>query len=139
MERETKRTILLVDDDERLVASLSRRLRQERQEWRILTAVNGLEALRVIAESEVDAVVTDILMPEMDGIELVMELRRRYPEIGVVAASGGGRRVGAEVLEICAAMGVSTTLRKPFELSMLVASLDALLDPDRSATGSEAP
>lgn len=80
------RTILLVDDDRALVDALARRLRCA--DHRIITATTGEEALRCLASTTVDAMVSDESMPSMSGVELLTEVHRRWPEVVTIMLSG---------------------------------------------------
>lgn len=80
------RTILLVDDDRALVDALARRLRSA--DHRIITAITGEEALRCLASTTVDAMVSDESMPSMSGVELLTEVHRRWPEVVTIMLSG---------------------------------------------------
>lgn len=79
-------TVLLVDDEPNVLASLKRALRKE--PYRILTAKDGKDALQVIQESDVHVILTDLSMPEMDGLTLLMEIRKRHPDIIRLILSG---------------------------------------------------
>jgi DNA-binding NtrC family response regulator len=126
MER-TSSTILLVDDDPDLIGALRNRFRTaEKGRWHILTASNGKEALEVVSRSGVDVVVTDILMPDKDGLELVMELHKAHPAVKIIAMSGGGPRIGTEPLKFARQLGAHMTIEKPFEFARLVEMLEAL-------------
>ncbi|MEO7600319.1 MAG: response regulator [Opitutus sp.] len=90
-------------------------------------AGEGQEALRKLSAERFDLVVTDIVMPEMDGIELIGELRRRYPEIRVIAMSGGSERFPLkDGLGIARRLGAGVTLTKPFLPEQLVEAVDFL-------------
>jgi two-component system response regulator YesN len=86
----------------------------------VLTARNGTEALGYLDGHAVDVVLTDIFMPEMDGIETIAALRRKFPNIRVVAMSG---RPGVDYLAVARELGVAHTLRKPFEIDELFQAL----------------
>jgi CheY-like chemotaxis protein len=78
-------------------------------------ASEGHEALRKLSCARFDLLVTDIVMPEMDGIELIGEVRRRYPEIRIIAMSGGGERFPTlDGLTIARRLGAGASLNKPF-------------------------
>jgi DNA-binding response OmpR family regulator len=78
--------VLVIDDDPAAVASLAMML--EDHGFRVLTAQNGFHGLRVFSEQKPAAVLTDVIMPEKDGIETIMELRRTYPDTKIIALSG---------------------------------------------------
>jgi len=112
--------VLVIEDNADLRDYLRLALRSEGFE--VLTARNGKEALGLIDGQGLDAVVTDLFMPEMDGIETITALRRRLPDVKVVAISG---RPGVDYLTVTRELGVEHTLRKPFGISELVRALQS--------------
>jgi DNA-binding response OmpR family regulator len=96
------------------------RLALETQGYQVLTARNGEEALGYLNGHPVDVVLTDIFMPEMDGIETIAALRKLFPDIRVIAMSG---RPGVDYLAVARELGVARTLRKPFDIEELLAAL----------------
>ena len=120
--------ILLIDDDPNLLASLLRSFRAQRLEWELETAENGVQAMRLAREEPFDVVVTDILMPEKEGLETIQELRQACPSTRIVAMSGGSRRVGIDVLQIARILGAEHVLPKPFLPEQLFAIMRSLLE-----------
>ncbi|HKF74484.1 MAG TPA: response regulator [Stellaceae bacterium] len=118
--------ILVIDDEvpvRRLVA-----LALERQGHAVAEASDGAEALRILAARAIDLVITDLLMPETDGIETIMELRRLYPATKIIAISGGGEyQSGTGFLRAAESLGADCTLTKPFEFRQLLPAVEALL------------
>ena len=112
--------VLVIEDNLDLRDYL--RLALESQDYNVLTARNGKEALGYLDGDghKVDAVVTDLFMPEMDGIETIAAVRRRFPGVKVVAMSG---RPGVDYLTVARELGVAHTLRKPFEIDELLHAL----------------
>jgi DNA-binding response OmpR family regulator len=110
--------ILVIEDNSGLREHL--RVALESQAYAVLTARNGKEALGYLDGHPVDVVLTDLFMPEMDGIETIAALRRKFPRVRVVAMSG---RPGVDYLAVARELGVSCTLRKPFEFDELLAAL----------------
>lgn len=129
--------ILIVDDDPGLREGLRRCLYLQHREWTVRTAGDGVEALRVLAQYPIDAVVTDLIMPEMEGIEMIEHLRRNHPEIPLIAMSGGGRHVGPASLQIAKIMGAQETLEKPFDPLLLARLLERMIE--RSSHNEEMP
>lgn len=108
--------ILVVDDDENLRTLIARML--SRGGYRTMTAVHGLDALRCFRTQRVDVVVTDMLMPEMDGTELLRALRVDRPGVPVIAMSGVEE--WKEWLRIAEHLGAFATLRKPVSSAQLL-------------------
>ncbi|MBI3782010.1 MAG: response regulator [Deltaproteobacteria bacterium] len=117
--------ILLVDDDAAFRSMLRRTLQRLGHE--VVEAEDGEEALRTLRKLAVDLVITDIIMPNVEGIETIRALRRDYPGLKIIAMSGGGRVVRSDYLEIAEAFGAACVLRKPFPNEQLCAAIDAAL------------
>jgi CheY-like chemotaxis protein len=111
-------TVLVIEDNPDLRDYL--RLALEAEAFKVLTAANGREALSYLNGHQVDAVVTDLFMPEMDGIEVIAAVRQRFPNVRVIAISG---KPGVDYLSVARELGVAATLRKPFEIADLIAAL----------------
>ena len=94
----------------------------------VAEAADGAEALHILAARPIDLVITDLLMPETDGIETIVELRRLYPATKIIAISGGGEyQSGAGFLRAAESLGADRTLTKPFEFKQLLPAVQALL------------
>jgi CheY-like chemotaxis protein len=105
--------ILVIDDDEQFRAMLVQMLTLEAHHVSIAT--DGQMGLTMLAQKTPDLIITDILMPKMDGIDFILELARRHVSIPIIAVSGGRRSISAEFnLESAALLGVKATLAKPF-------------------------
>ena len=91
----------------------------------VTTADNGAQAVTMIAEDAVfDAIITDIIMPEMDGIEAILEIQTMRPETPIIAISGGSARLEkAAGLDTAKRLGAVAVLEKPFEIDSLVDAL----------------
>ena len=118
-------TVLLIDDEATVRSGVRRLLRTKGHE--VLEASNGREAIAAIRRHDLDLVITDINMPEADGIEVIMELRAQGSGVPIIAISGGGRLEKDLLLANAAMLGAIITLPKPFELDVLSASVDRAL------------
>ncbi len=121
------RSILVVDDDMALRQLVQRTL--EGAGHKVACAGNGREASRAMAaaKSPYDLVVTDLLMPERDGLELIDELRHQYPLVRVIAMSGGGRVAREEYLRMAKGLGAHALLNKPFNPEQLLSAAEKVL------------
>lgn len=120
--------ILIIDDDKMILGMLRQVL--EHAQHTVIEAPNGEIALRVWREQPADLIITDILMPEKDGLEVIRELRRESPTAKVIALSGGSRRIHFDALDVAKRFGAVRTLTKPFELKDLLQTVDAVLKPE---------
>jgi DNA-binding response OmpR family regulator len=117
--------ILLVDDDEPFRKML--RLTFTKLGYEVVDAANGREALRLHAALPADLVITDLIMPEREGLEIIMELHKRQPALKIIAMSGGGRINARDFLVIAKTFGASRTFTKPFATAELAAAVAELL------------
>lgn len=115
----TAKNILLVDDDPQLRLAL--RLVLARAGYAVTEAVNGNDALRrfFAPGARFDVVVMDIVMPDKEGIETIIDLRRGKSRVPVIAMSGGGRLCGGDPLDMARQCGADYTIAKPFEPAAL--------------------
>jgi CheY-like chemotaxis protein len=119
--------ILLIDDDDSVRTML--RLTLTEFGHTVTEARNGKEGLDKFADSHADLVITDIVMPEKEGIEVIVELRNRQPELRIMAISGGGRIDSQDYLSIARFSGASKVLAKPFSSEELMSAIAELLPP----------
>ena len=90
-------------------------------------ASNGREGLKLAGQETFDLVLTDIIMPEKEGIEVIMDLRRQQPSLRIIAMSGGGRISADDCLKLARRLGARATLNKPFGGTELLATVASVL------------
>ena len=117
--------IMIVEDDN-AVRELLREI-LERAGHEVLDAGNGKEALALYKISPADLIITNILMPEKEGLETIQELLRDDPDIKIIAISGGGQIGPADYLEVARRFGATRTFSKPFDRKKLLEAVDELL------------
>ncbi|HNY52690.1 MAG TPA: response regulator [Bacteroidales bacterium] len=117
--------ILIIEDDRDLREMLRSALL--RKDYTVLEADNGKEALINFKPGVTDLVVTDLLMPEEDGLKVIMQMREMKPEIKVIAISGGGKAGPGSYLRMAKALGADSVFPKPFSVNDLVNRIDDLL------------
>ena len=117
--------ILVIDDDNQICVLLRTVL--ERAGHEVEVALDGRSAIRLFEQNPTDLVVTDILMPDMEGVETILELRRRFPEVKVIAISGGGRISAETYLDSAKRFGAHAALTKPIEEEVLLATINRLI------------
>jgi DNA-binding NtrC family response regulator len=117
--------ILIIDDDESITSML--RMILSRQGYEVFTAANGREGVKLFHSTPADLVISDILMPEMDGLEALKQLRQLSPNLKLIAVSGGGIRLKMDVLRVAELLGAAATFEKPYKIDALLASVRQLL------------
>lgn len=120
-------TILLVDDDEQYRLMLNEVLQLAGYEVR--QAQDGKEALRIYQAAPTDLVITDLIMPEKEGLETIRELRAYNPAVKIIAMSGGGRINPTDHLMMAQRFKAQRVLAKPFSPQLLLAMVKELLEP----------
>jgi len=123
--------ILVVDDDRQIRAMLRQAL--ESAGFEVVEASDGQEGVRSFQTASADLVITDILMPEKEGLALIQELRRLDPAVQIIAISGGSRHLPLDLLDIASRLGARRVFWKPFDLVQLVASVREALEDRRAA------
>jgi YesN/AraC family two-component response regulator len=119
--------ILIIDDDFHVRDMLERLLRKAGYDAQL--AENGVEAMKMHRENPMDLVITDIIMPEKEGLEIINEFRRDYPSVKLIAISGGGRIGPTNYLKMAKLLGAGRTFAKPMDTSKLLSAIKELLDP----------
>ena len=117
--------ILVIDDDPQVRAMLRQML--ERAGYEVVDARDGKEAIKRYHEERVDLVITDLIMPEMEGIETIMELQRDNPDAKIIAISGGGRIGPESYLHIAEQLGALRTFAKPIEREEFLETVEEVL------------
>ena len=97
----------------------------------VIEARNGHEGLALLPHRTVDLVITDIVMPEMEGFEVLREVRRTDPGMKIIAISGAGPDGGTNYLQTAKLMGAGKVLTKPFSVDVLLAAVNDLLPEGR--------
>lgn len=126
-------TILLVDDDPLVRRSLTQAL--ERTGYQVVPAENGLDGARRAREGGVDLAIVDIHMPDMDGLELLAQLRASSATMPVIMMSGGDQTRDLALLNDTKLLGASAALAKPFSLDELYTLVATLLASRVPRTG----
>ena len=124
-ERSPGARILVIDDDDLVRDTVRDMLESGGHEARAVA--DGVAGLDALAADPADLVVTDILMPNKDGVETIIALRRRFPGVKIIAMSGGGQARNLDFLELAAKVGASEVLVKPFTREALLAAVARVL------------
>ena len=118
-------SILVVDDDVQVLDVMSEMLRLEGHS--VAVAENGREAVDHIRHEVFDLVITDLIMPEKEGLETIADIRRNHGDLPIIAISGGGRIGPTDYLETARFIGADATLAKPFGRQELITTVSNLL------------
>ncbi len=120
-------SILLVDDDDLSRGAVHKML--ERTGYVVHSTGIGQEALDHYRRQRSDLVITDLIMPDLDGLEIIQQLRRIDPAVRVLAISGGGRVDAEEYLSVARKFGAVEVLPKPFTGQELKQAVEKALGP----------
>ena len=120
--------ILMADDNDELLEFHRLFLGENGHE--VLTAINGDEAMNLIASEPVDLLITDVIMPDKEGIETILELRRIKPDLPIIAISGGGHVGPNDYLKMATTAGAKAALSKPCPPSVLLSTIRTVLKLD---------
>jgi len=130
--------ILVVDDEEDVRHSI--RFALESAGYDIFEAQNGIEADEQLAENVFDLVITDMIMPEKEGFELIRDINQNYPDVKIIAITGGGAKKDLkgevimgkdDILGFVEKFGADATLQKPFKLAELLDRIENCLSPKK--------
>ena len=116
-----KKTILVIDDDKSLLSALEQYL--EKAGYQVISAINGMEGLKLLESAEYDLVITDINMPYVSGIGVISALKGKRPNIPAVAITG----FGEVPLGAAKEKKANVMLKKPLKMSTLVEHIEKLL------------
>lgn len=113
--------ILVIEDDEQTRRMLAEMMR--RAGYEVLEAPDGRVGVQLFRSESVDLVITDILMPEKDGLETIRDLKRESPDVKIIAISGGGRTGLLDFLPVARQLGASRTFAKPTDRRELLSAV----------------
>ena len=117
--------ILIIDDEVQILKMLREML--EGEGYEVMDAPNGKEGIRLYRENPTDLIITDLIMPEKEGIETIVELRRDFPDVKIIAISGGGLLDPEQYLSMAKRFGAQYTFAKPVEREELLKAVRELL------------
>ncbi len=117
--------VLIVEDEKELREML--KISLVRNNFTVFEAENGKEAIAHFKPSLTDLVITDIIMPDEDGLKVIMKLRELKPSIKIIAISGGGKAGPGSYLNLAKALGANAIYSKPFSINKLTAKIEELL------------
>jgi CheY-like chemotaxis protein len=121
--------VLIVEDEKELREMI--KISLIRRKYTVLEAENGKEAIIHFKPSITDLVVTDLIMPEEDGLKVIMKLREIKPSIKIIAISGGGKAGPGSYLNLAKALGADAIYSKPFSINDLIGKIEELLNNEQ--------
>jgi YesN/AraC family two-component response regulator len=120
--------ILIIDDEPQIRSML--KLMLERDGHEVAEAPDGVEGIKIHRQNPADLIITDLIMPNKDGIGMIIELKKEYPNVKIIAMSGGGLNKPEGYLKGAKKLGAACTLTKPIDRDeMLKAIKDVLRSP----------
>jgi CheY-like chemotaxis protein len=120
--------VLIIDDEEPIRSML--KLMLERDGYEVDEAPDGMEAIRIYRQNPADLIITDLIMPNQDGIGMIIALKKEFPDVKIIAMSGGGLNKPEGYLKGAKKLGAACTLTKPIDRDeMLRAIKDVLQAP----------
>jgi len=117
--------ILVIDDDKNIRNLLNRKL--SKVGYEVVEAADGEEGLRIYRNERIDLVITDVFMPEKEGVETVLDLKKINPDSKIIAISGGSMQIKHDFLSMIEDLGAQKTFKKPFDTEELLAAVKELL------------
>ena len=118
-------SVLIIEDDEFVKNMLKQTF--DRAGYDVATASNGRIGIQLYQSKPFDVVITDLIMPDMEGIETITQLRKIDPGVKVIAISGGGRNRPGDYLHLAAKLGALNTFTKPVDRNALLEAVQALI------------
>jgi DNA-binding response OmpR family regulator len=118
---------ILIIDDEFIIRDLLVNI-LEREGYETITAASGKDGMKIQQQNPADLIIIDIIMPEKEGLETIMELRRNFHDVKIIAMSGGGRIDSETYLQIAKTMGAIKTITKPIYRKEILKTVRGLLE-----------
>ena len=127
MNQPKRAKILVVDDDDGMRQTLDTAL--SRAGYFIVQCSDGGDVIGLLQERRIDLLITDVFMLETDGLETITKVRNEFPDIKIIAISGGSRLAKHDYLPVAAKLGAHRTLHKPIDTPLLLKTVKELLSP----------
>ena len=118
--------VLVIDDEPQIRSML--RMMLERAGHEVEEAPDGIEGIRIYRNNPVDLIISDLIMPNKDGIGMIIELKKEFPDVKVIAMSGGGLNKPEGYLEGAKKLGAQRTLTKPIDRDELLRTVSDILN-----------
>ena len=122
--------ILIFDDELAILLMLKKMLEKAGHE--VAIALNGVEGMELFDKNTPDLIITDIIMPQKEGLETIIELRQKHPDLKIIAISGGGRIGPGEYLQTAKFLGANLVLSKPLIQKEFLEAVSLLLQEGKA-------
>jgi CheY-like chemotaxis protein len=122
--------VLVIDDEPQIRSML--RMMLERAGYEVEEAPDGIEGIRIYRNKPVDLIISDLIMPNKDGIGMIIELKKEFPDVKIIAMSGGGLNKPEGYLEGAKKLGAQRTLTKPINRDELLRTVSDTLKEKKS-------
>jgi len=123
--------LILIIDDEPQIRSLLK-LMLERDGYEVAEAPDGVEGIRIYRQNPADLIITDLIMPNKDGIGVIIDLKKEFPNVKIIAMSGGGLNKPEGYLKGAKKLGAACTLTKPIDRGEMLKAIKDVLTPPSS-------
>ena len=123
--------ILIIDDESQIRSML--RLMLERVGYEVIEAADGMEGIRQYRDNPADLIITDLIMPNKDGIGMIIELKKEFPQVKIIAMSGGGVNRPEGYLDGAKKLGATCTLTKPIDRDEMINAVKETLKADTAS------
>jgi DNA-binding NtrC family response regulator len=123
--------ILIIDDEQQIRSML--RLMLERDGYEVVEAPDGIEGIKAYRQNPADLIITDLIMPNKDGIGMIIELQKEFPDVKIIAMSGGGLNKPEGYLKGAKKLGAACTLTKPIDREKMLRAVKNII----KGTGSD--
>ena len=117
--------ILIIDDEPQIRSMLT--LMLERDGYEVVEAPDGVEGIKVYRQNPADLIITDLIMPNKDGIGMIIDLKKEFPDVKIIAMSGGGLNKPDGYLKGAKKLGASCTLTKPIDREEMLRAVRDIL------------
>jgi len=117
---------ILIIDDEAPIRKLLRKL-FEKNEYKVLEATNGIQGIKLFNEQHPDLIISDLIMPEKEGLETIRDIKKLNPHVPIIAISGGGITDPKMYLDLASKFGATRTFSKPIDNKVLLSAIKEIL------------
>ena len=117
--------ILIIDDEQQIRSML--RLMLERDGYEVVEAPDGIEGIKAYRQKPADLIITDLIMPNKDGIGMIIELQKEFPDVKIIAMSGGGLNKPDGYLKGAKKLGAACTLTKPIDREKMLRAVKNII------------